>query len=188
MGTVSVTWENVTATTRAIATFHTPNSYAWQRANPSSGRANPMSKVLYERLKAVGTDHIRYMQAQDNNGLSNLSVYPEPYAPDPRTNTTSWNMGGISDFVSDFCAATKHGDCSETIMFVGPLPPWFFFAHPGSESICNRTDSALCTGPLADPSGRQAGEYYSRIVSWFTEGFLIDEYGHRHEGGCQLGC
>jgi hypothetical protein len=92
-------------------------------------------------------------------------------------------MAGIDAFVSDFCAATKGGDCSQTIMFIGPLPPWFFHPTPTSPAVCNATDSHSCTGPLIDPTGRQAGEYYSRIVSWFTKGFLIDEMGTKIAGG-----
>ena len=34
-----------------------------------------------------------------------------------------------------------------------------------------------------EATGRQAGEYYSRIISWFTKGFMVDEYGHEHTGG-----
>ena len=182
-GTVSVAWGNVTARSHATATVHTPNSYAWQRTDPRTGNSNPMHDVLYSRLAALGTDHIRYMQAQDGNGLCNLSAYPEPFPPDHAAKRTSWDMAGIDAFVSDFCAATKGGDCSETIVFIGPLPPWFFHPTPTSPAVCNATDSHSCTGPLIDPTGRQAGEYYSRIVSWFTKGFLIDEMGTKIAGG-----
>jgi hypothetical protein len=184
--TISVDWSSVLASTHAVPTVHTPNSYAWQRVTPSTGQPNPMHDVLYSRLKTLGTDHIRYMQAQDGNGLSNISAYPEPYPPDEVKRTTSWQLGSgasIDEFVVDFCAATKNGDCSDTVIFIGPLPPWFFRPSPNSTAVCNATDSQACTGPMIDPSGVAAGEYYSRIVSWYTKGYMIDEFGKRIEGG-----
>jgi hypothetical protein len=179
--TVSVSWDDVSAKTHATPTVHSPNSYAWQRTD-HSGHKNPMHDVLYSRLKELGTDHIRYMQAQDTNGLNNISAYPEPYPPNNATHSTSWAhlLSGIDPFVVDFCAATKFGDCSDTIIFIGPLPPWLFHTSMNNHTVCTATDSTHCTGALIDPSGRQAGEYFSRIVSWFTKGGFVDEFGVAH--------
>jgi hypothetical protein len=158
---------------------------AWQRTDPVTGAENPMSKVLYSRLKDLGTDHIRYMQAQDTNGLNNLSAYPEPFPPNNATRTTSWShlLGGIDPFVVDFCAATKNGDCSETIIFIGPLPPWLFHTSPTNAAVCTAPDSSQCSGSLVDSSGSQAGEYFSRIVAWFCKGGFTDEFGVTHTSG-----
>lgn len=175
-------WNRVLATTRAIPTFHSPNSYAWQRVNPKTGQRNPMHDILYSRLAEVGTDHLRYMNAQDANGLSNRSACPEPTAPDPKAKTTSWRFD-IDEFVTDFCGATKGGDCRDTVMYLGPLPPFFFYEKPKSSVVCNANDSSLCTGPLIDSSGEQAGQYFRRIVSHFTKGFFLDEFGNNITGG-----
>lgn len=121
-------------------------------------------------------------------------MYPEPYPPNLAAKTTSWNMSRIDQYVVDFCAATKGGDCHETIIFIGPLPPWFYYAAPGggmgrststsgNKAICNATDPKYCAGPLVDPSGKAAGEYYSRIISWFMKGGFTDELGRVHTGG-----
>jgi hypothetical protein len=171
LSTVSVDWNTVLARTHATPTVHSPNSYAWQRTDPHSGATNPLHDILYTRLKELGTDHIRYMQAQDTNGLNNLSAYPEPYPPDHTSRTTSWShlLSGIDPFVVDFCAATKFGDCSDTIIFIGPLPPWLFYTSPKNRTVCTAADSRSCVGALIDPSGRTAGEYFSRIISWFTK-------------------
>ena len=99
-GSVSVQWDTVLARTHAVPSVHTPNSYAWQRAD-AAGTKNPLHDLLYSRLKELGTDHIRYMQAQDTNGLNNLSAYPEPYPPDKATKATSWDhlRTGIDPYV-----------------------------------------------------------------------------------------
>eukprot|EP01045_Picozoa_sp_COSAG04_P004083 COSAG04_NODE_173_length_21572_cov_104.574256_19_plen_129_part_00 len=44
-------------------------------------------------------------------------------------------------------------------------------------------DSHACGGFLVDPTAVAAGEYYSRIVSYFNEGSFVDEYGKRHVFG-----
>lgn len=36
---------------------------------------------------------------------------------------------------------------------------------------------------LADVSGRQLGDYYGRLVSWYVNGGFTDENGVRHESG-----
>ena len=36
---------------------------------------------------------------------------------------------------------------------------------------------------LRDPSGKELGDYYARLVSWFTKGGFTDENGKRHESG-----
>ena len=143
-----------------------------------------MSKILYSRLKELGTDHIRYMQAQDTNGLNNISAYPEPFPPNNATRTTSWShLLSIDDYVVDFCAATKNGDCSDTIIFIGPLPPWLFHTSPTNAAVCTATDSNQCSGSLVDPSGAEAGEYFSRVISWFCKGGFVDEFGVKHTSG-----
>jgi hypothetical protein len=36
---------------------------------------------------------------------------------------------------------------------------------------------------LRDPSGKEAGEYFARLLSWYTKGGFADEFGKRHESG-----
>lgn len=36
---------------------------------------------------------------------------------------------------------------------------------------------------LRDPSGKELGDYYARLVSWYVNGGFTDEYGRRHESG-----
>jgi hypothetical protein len=132
-----------------------------------------MHDIIYLRLAefCVGTGHVCYMNAQDSNGLSNLSASPEPTAPHPKTGTISWNMAWIDEFVDDFCGATKGGDCHDTsaIMYIGPLPPFMFFDKPKSTVICNTSDSSLCSVVHSSTQvhGVQAGQYFSRIISYY---------------------
>ncbi len=36
---------------------------------------------------------------------------------------------------------------------------------------------------LRDPSGKELGDYYRRLVSWYVKGGFTDEFGQRHESG-----
>ena len=36
---------------------------------------------------------------------------------------------------------------------------------------------------LRDPSGKELGDYFGRLVSWYTQGGFTDENGKRHESG-----
>ena len=40
----------------------------------------------------------------------------------------------------------------------------------------------LPVGPI-DPTGKQAGEYFSRIIAWYTKGGFTDELGVHHRSG-----
>ena len=142
-----------------------------------------LSRTLSLSLSHARVLFVSLSVARSHQHPDLCSSYPEAYPPNSATKTTSWDMSGIDQYMSDFCAATKHGDCSETNIFIGPLPPWLYHTSLTDLSICNASNPASCTGELVDPSGRAAGEYYSRIVSWFTRGYLIDEFGNNHTGG-----
>ena len=36
---------------------------------------------------------------------------------------------------------------------------------------------------LRDPSGKELGDYYARLVNWYVNGGFTDELGQRHESG-----
>ncbi len=36
---------------------------------------------------------------------------------------------------------------------------------------------------LRDPSMKELGDYYARLVSWYTKGGFVDEFGKRHDSG-----
>jgi hypothetical protein len=36
---------------------------------------------------------------------------------------------------------------------------------------------------LRDPTGKELGDYYARLVSWYTRGGFTDEHGERHQSG-----
>jgi hypothetical protein len=179
---VTVDWADVAARTPARPTVHVPLSWAFQRTD-AAGRTNPLHAMLFERLAQLNTTHTRMMLATDTNGLNDIQTYPEPTPP--THNSTSWNLSGITNLAVDFCAATSN--CTNSVMYIGPTPPWFFCTSPTDKTVCSNPIPSACSGSLIDPSGRAAGEYYSRIVSWLKNGEFKDELGKLHTGGPRLG-
>lgn len=182
---VAIDWAAPVAQTRANPTWHVSADYGMQRRD-RDGEPNPTAAAVFASLKASKAVGARFMVATDGNGFHNLAASACPYPPDPATNTTHWDLRALEPYISDFCAASAGGDCSDTLLFHGPLPPWFFYDSPTNRTRCDRADSGLCTGALIDLSGRAAGEYFSRVLSWLTKGYLIDEFGRRVGGGTRL--
>ncbi len=85
--------------------------------------------------------------------------YPLPNPPED--GHTSWNFSEIDPYVVDFMNASNGRDA---IINFAPIYKWGHNA----------------TGFL-DPTGVQAGEYFSRIISWYTKGGFIDEFGQFHK-------
>ena len=47
------------------------------------------------------------------------------------------------------------------------------------EAVWNYTQGT----ELRDPTGKELGDYYARLVSWYVDGGFTDELGKRHESG-----
>ena len=69
------------------------------------------------------------------------------------------------------------------------IPAWMFKTeHPVSypsdpdKPVWNYTQGT----ELRDPSLKELGDYYGRLVSWYTKGGFTDELGHRHASGHQF--
>lgn len=181
---VDVKWNDVPVATTSLApSAHVPMMHSFARQSYQSGAINPFHSAIYGRLQELGMVRHRFMLAVDSNGLNDFDFYPEPSPPESASRTTSWNFTGIEQFVLDFCGITRGGDCHDTVIVMGPLPPWFFFDKINSTQVCTARDSSFCSGTLVDQTAQAAGNYYSRIISFFTKGGFIDEYGRKVTGG-----
>jgi hypothetical protein len=83
----------------------------------------------------------------------------------------------------DFLAATESH--SPVINF-STIPAWLFktektVTYPADP---NQVTWEYTQGTeLRDPSGKELGEYYGRLVSWYVNGGFTDENGARHDSG-----
>ena len=90
---------------------------------------------------------------------------PEPTRPN-KTHT-SWDLRALDVKMLNLQRSVAFPET--TILQLRFPPPWVW--APGN-----------ATTGLADPSGVELGEHYSRIISWYKGGFT-DELGRRHDSG-----
>jgi hypothetical protein len=84
--------------------------------------------------------------------------------------STSWDFSALDVQVASMMKSAGHPQTT-ILQLTGNSPPWWFF-NP------NRTE-----GGFADPTGRTAGEYFSRVLDWYMKGGMTDELGEYHYSG-----
>ena len=96
---------------------------------------------------------------------------------------TLWDFSLIDPLTIDFLEATKG---HPSVLNFSTTPQWMWITpspvtYPADPEtpVWNYTQG---TG-LRDPSGQELGAYYARVVSWYTLGGFVDEFGKRHESG-----
>jgi hypothetical protein len=148
---VTAQWDAapLVANTPAIATY-------LDQVNPSMAPGSPIRDAVFARVAELNASLVRYLHWDPFPALS----YPAPNPPQALLPdgtggcATSWNFSLIDPLVTSFMAASGCGDEDKEegcVFNFSPLPSWLL---DGS-------------GPR-DHSGAEAGEYYSRIVSWYV--------------------
>ena len=105
---------------------------------------------------------------------------------DPPTQSgTSWNFSLIDPMTKDFMDATSG---HSTVMNFSTIPAWMFktekpvtYPEDPNQVVWNYTQGT----ELRDPSGKELGDYFGRLVSWYTKGGFTDENGKPHHSGYQ---
>jgi hypothetical protein len=101
----------------------------------------------------------------------------------PANGKTSWDFSLIDPMTADFMDATA----GHSVMInFSTIPQWMFktdkpVSYPVDPDtpIWNYSQGT----ELRDPTGKELGDYYARLVSWYTKGGFTDEFGVRHESG-----
>ena len=82
---------------------------------------------------------------------------------------------------TDFLDATTG---HSVVLNFSTIPAWMFktdkpvtYPSDPDQAVWNYTQGS----ELRDPSGREVGDYYARLVSWYTKGGFTDELGKRHD-------
>jgi hypothetical protein len=167
---LNVNWNKTTVVSKSTPTLQVV-------VNPPLRHGQPVSLASYKALKNLGADYVRYVPWWPYPKL----VVPELQPPTPQK--TSWDFSLIDPMTLDFLAATKG---HPTVMNFSTIPEWMFktdapvtypdapnqkcgFYEPGTE--------------LRDPTGKELGDYYERLVSWYVDGGFTDENGVWHQSG-----
>jgi hypothetical protein len=145
--------------------------------NPMLGRGSPIHDGTFAALKDLGADFVRYVPWLPYPRLAVAELEP------PTKDHTSWDFSQIDPMTLDFLAATQG---HSTILNFSTSPAWLYrsakpVTYPADP---DKVDWDYTQGTeLIDPTGAQLGDYYARLVSWYTRGGFTDENGVRHTSG-----
>lgn len=167
---LKIAWDKTTVVSRSTPTLQVV-------VNPSLRPGQPPSEASYKALKELGADYVRYVPWLPYPKLAVAELEP------PTPNKTSWDLSLIDPMTKDFLAATEG---HPTIMNFSTMPAWLFktekpVSYPGD---ADKVFWDYTKGTeLRDPTGKDLGDYYNRLVSWYVDGGFTDENGLRHESG-----
>ncbi|MGB8260355.1 MAG: glycosyl hydrolase family 39 [Terracidiphilus sp.] len=167
---LSVQWDKTVVVSKSTPTLQVV-------VNPPLRPGEPLGAASYKALKELGADYVRYVPWLPYPKLAVAELEP------PTPAKTSWDFSLIDPMTKDFLAATAG---HPTIVNFSTMPAWLFktekpVAYPADPNkvVWDYTQGA----ELRDPTGKELGDYYGRLVSWYVNGGFTDENGARHESG-----
>jgi hypothetical protein len=167
---VSVDWNKTVIVSRSTPTLQVV-------VNPMLRSGSPIHDASFQAVKNLGADYVRYVPWLPYPRLGVAELEP------PTKEATSWDFSLIDPMTRDFLAATEG---HSTVMNFSTIPAWLFnndkpITYPADPNhvYWNYTQGT----ELKDPSGKDLGDYYARVVSWYTKGGFTDENGKQHSSG-----
>ena len=167
---IDIDWSKTLIVSKSTATLQVVT-------NPMLNSGSPIHDGSFESLKALGADYVRFVPWLPYPKIAVAELEP------PTQNRTSWDFIYIDPVTKDFLASTAG---HSTIMNFSTIPAWMFktekpvtYPEDPNQVFWNYTQGT----ELRDPTGKELGDYYARLVSWFTKGGFIDENGTPHHSG-----
>jgi len=167
---VKIDWNKVIRKSTTTATLQVV-------VNPPLGPGSRIHDRVYRELRNLGADYVRYVPWLPYPKLAVAELEP------PANGKTSWDFSLIDPMTIDFLKATEG---HPTIMNFSTIPQWMFktekpvpYPADPDQAVWNYQQGT----ELRDPSMKELGDYYARLVSWYTKGGFEDELGNRHESG-----
>jgi len=167
---VEVRWDQIERVSKTTPTLQVV-------VNPPLRRGSSIHDRVYQELQQLGADYVRYVPWLPYPKLGVAELEP------PTKEKTSWDFSLIDPMTIDFLNATKG---HSVILNFSTIPQWMFktpqpVAYPSNpdEPIWNYSQGT----ELRDPSMKELGDYYARLVSWYVNGGFADELGKKHESG-----
>jgi hypothetical protein len=167
---ITIHWDKTTTISKSTPTLQVV-------VNPPLRPGDPLSVAAYKAAKELGADYVRYVPWLPYPRLAVAELEP------PTAQKTSWDFSLIDPMTKDFLAATEG---HSTIVNFSTIPTWLFKTD---KPVTYPADPYQVTWgytqgtELRDPTGKQLGDYYARLVSWYVNGGFSDENGVRHESG-----
>ena len=167
---LTIHWDKVTLVSKTTPTLQVV-------VNPPLRPGQPLGIASYKALKELGADYVRYVPWLPYPRLAVAELEP------PTPQKTSWDFSLIDPMTKDFFAATEG---HSTILNFSTIPQWLFKTPQPVTYLADpdKDDWNYEQGTeLRDPTGKELGDYYARLVSWYVNGGFSDENGVRHNSG-----
>lgn len=167
---ISADWSKVERISKTTPTLQVVVNPMLRRGSPVHGRA-------FSELRLLGANYVRYVPWLPYPKLAVAELQP------PANGKTSWDFSLIDPMMADFMKATAG---HPVIVNFSTIPAWMWrtpkpVSYPQDP---DRVDWHYTQGSqLRDPTGKELGDYYARLVSWYVNGGFTDEYGKRHVSG-----
>jgi hypothetical protein len=167
---VDVNWDAVERVSRTTPTLQVV-------VNPPLRRGSAIHDRVFSELRRLGADYVRYVPWLPYPKLAVAELEP------PAKDKTSWDFSLIDPMTIDFLHATEG---HRVILNFSTIPAWMFKTDKPVE-YPDDPDQVTWTytqgTELRDPTGKELGDYYARLVGWYVNGGFTDELGKRHESG-----
>jgi hypothetical protein len=167
---LKIDWDRVTGESQTVPTLQVV-------VNPPLRRGSRIHDRVYAELQRLGADYVRYVPWLPYPKLAVAELRP------PSDAETYWNFSLIDPMTEDFLKATAG---HSAIVNFSTIPAWMFktpapveYPDDPDQPVWKYTQGT----ELRDPTMRELGDYYARLVSWYTQGGFTDELGKRHESG-----
>ena len=167
---LDVHWDRVTKESRTTPTLQVV-------VNPPLRRGTPVHDNAFHALHDLGADYVRYVPWLPYPRLGVAELAP------PKDGKTSWDFSLIDPITIDFLEATKG---HSVVLNFSTIPQWMYktdkpvsYPDDPNKPVWDYEQGT----ELRDPTFKEVGDYYARLLSWYTRGGFTDEYGKRHESG-----
>ncbi len=167
---LTVRWEKIIGVSKTVPTLQVV-------INPKLRSESPIHKQAFAWLKNLNADFVRYALWYPYPRLSVAALDA------PQDGKTSWDFSLIDSTMSDFLDATEG---RRRVLAFSTVPAWmyrtgfpvYYSANPNEEVWSYPQGTQL-----RDETGKELGDYYARLASWYVKGGFADEFGQRRESG-----
>jgi hypothetical protein len=167
---ITVQWDKPETTLRTTPTLQVV-------VMPPLERGSPSHDGSFAAVKELGADYVRYVPWYPYPRFAVAELEP------PQAGKTSWDFSKIDPMTLDFLHATEG---HLPILNFSTIPVWFY--KTAKPVVVPADPDQLFGGEsqgteLLDPTCNDVAGYYTRLVSWYTQGGFTDELGVRHDSG-----
>lgn len=167
---LKIHWDEVQRESKSVATLQVV-------VNSMLRKGAPIYKGSFKALRNLEAEYVRYAGWYPYPRLSVAELKP------PNAEKTYWDFSLIDPIVLDFLEATKG---HAAVLNFSTIPQWMFktdkpVKYPDDP---DKIDFGYGGGnEMRDTTLKELGDYYARVVSWYSKGGFTDELGKYHKSG-----